>query len=140
MVDYTAILTDFRKKLRAIPGYIGDGLMAWEDREFTPPNPVDKTTIWIQEALIPISEILVATNLVEARGFIQYTINTVEGLGSELSRSYPLLVADHFKPATSIQGVYDIAIDRCERAKAVIQKPWRMLPIRILWRTYASNP
>jgi len=111
--------------------------VAYENVDFTPPNPGD---YYLRESLQPVLERKVASGLIEGIGRVVYDVFYPEGKGTEVAEDLATEISNIFEAATSLQhqGI-DIAIDRTERSPGLkVDDVWYIIPVVINWRTYAQ--
>lgn len=132
MLDRTQLRATLRKPLEGLTGL---PLMLWEGRAIKPNG-----AIHVVEQLIPIYERLNGSNTLESLGYIQYTVMVPDGTGTEKIEEIAQLIAEQYKPATSIQGEVTVHLERTERP-ALIQgvNGYTAQPVRIQWRSFAVN-
>lgn len=142
MINRTLVRQAFRKVLVAIAGLPPKERRAWENRSFTPPT--DKS--WLRETLMIVNERLSATNQLQLDAIMQYDVIVPGNTGTEEADELALLVANAFKPATSMNDPVEVAIDRCEqlsgREFSESGGPagvWWQVPVQITFRSYAVN-
>ena len=108
---------------------------AWENRDFKIPSD---QSIWIRETLLPITERKIASDQIEFTGFMQYDIFSPTGKGTEDAEALADAIKEKFSP-NHLQGQsITVTIDRAERLLTVPEKAWNMIPVRVLFRSYAT--
>lgn len=146
MIDKTLIRKAFRQRLVAVPDLSGsldvERQIAWENREFTPPNPPD---VWLRENFNWGQETLIATNLLEQITIVQFDVMDVIGKGNKRCEQLSKAIGDWFKPGTPLVGGgrVQIAIQRTWTEKgmesSIGEQVWYQLPVRVLFRAYDTN-
>lgn len=133
MIDYSTIRKSMRAVLLAVPGI--PTTRSWENQTFTPPNPPVR---WLRETLLPASERLIAENLIEARGIMQYSLFTPAREGTEATEDIAKAIRAAFKPTTPVPAA-TLIVDRAECGTGMQEPDWYHVPVRITWRAYAPN-
>jgi hypothetical protein len=139
-VSHRLLRQVLRTRLETVTALPVRSRIAYENRQFTPPNP---PSTWIREWLQPATEVKVATKTVEARGRVQFDIVVPQGKGTTDAEDLANDIAEVFEPGTSLQGQgIEVAIDRTEQGQGTQDSgddAWWFLPVSILWRYYATT-
>lgn len=141
MIDVPALRLILRNHLLLLDGTDPSPLpapRAWENREFTPPNP---PSLWIRETLMLADETLPANNTLEAIGYVQYDVFGVKGRGTEDAEGVAKTIKAQFPPATGLANSNaQVSITKSRvlpgREDAEL---WWSIPVQIFFRAYALN-
>ncbi len=151
MIDHELVRRIFRTRLLdqtvdlPKPGGVATDTeaVAYENYPFAPPSP---PSLWIRERYTKGEDRLVATNLLEAAGFMQYDVMAPSGTGTKDAEKLAQRIGDVFPAALGFADEDDtvqIAITRCAQATGSEQslegQVWFAVPVRITFRAYASN-
>ena len=136
MIDHRNIRQKFRTQLLTVTTLPAKEKRAWENRGFTPPNP---PSLYVDEALIPISETLPATNTLEFVGVMQYRVYTPGNKGTEDAEDLIKAIGDKFKPASTVASIISIDETRRMEGRYTEDNAWYFIALRILFRSYTTN-
>lgn len=118
------------------------GLIAWENRPFTPPDP-DDGTLWVSERLVVQSERQTATGQNQADGAYELAIWTPVTAGTEEADDLADALVEHLAPVTGVSsGETEATIYRTFRLPLQQNRAntaWRVKTVACLWRSFNVN-
>lgn len=131
--DYTKIRRTFRHALEAIDGL---PVKAWQNRNFTPPDPQAQ---WIRETLIPADDKPITTDQVESAGIMIFDVFDAAGTGTEAIEATAKLVASAFPLGAISYNGTNVAIDRVSQKGPRPSGQWCQIAVQIQWRSYTYH-
>lgn len=145
MLDREKIRVAVRKRLlagTALP--FGDGVdqakrIAWENRDFTPPDPKSGDVLWIRETLVPALERQSGSNMLEFDGYVQFDVFVPRGRGTENAERMIKAIGDKLKPATSTVDPVAVHIMRAEALQGVDDGTWYGIPFQVTVKAFGPK-
>ena len=118
----------------ALPGMVGEEFWAWENRTFDPDTVKGE---WIKENLMIIDERQAASDLLELRAYMQFTLMSPSNSGTEKIDILSQQIVAALRPKKSF-GTDDsrIYIDKGLVGSGRNDSKWHQLPVLSYFRAY----
>ena len=142
MLDESVLRTTFRAALKTVTLLPKEQFLAWENRNFQPPEG-DSDAIWVEEFLTILTEPKSSTGFIEAVGLMQYSVNVVKGRGTAPGDALAKGIAEALHAGQSLTGVGLTAIlERTERAPYRPRSEgsiWVFKTVTSRWRVFTQS-
>lgn len=96
-IPHSKIRRALRKQVLKAPSVPTAANRSWENRNFVPPNPAS-TALWMREVYLPNGSPQVATNTVEAVGFMDFQVLVPKGTGTDDAEAVVESMSSQFMP------------------------------------------
>lgn len=138
--DTHALRLALRARLKTATGYPGDSKVAWENREFDPP---DDGSVWLKESLVSGSDQVVSSGDKQRLGLYYIHVYGPTGGGTKAIEDLAKAIVHVFPAGTSLGSVHLYRTEpQAARIEAVTQAAdsvWYAIPVVIYWRGYSSR-